>query len=58
MPVFPDAPKKQAAQGPDQKVMGPRETLRGGIPGAVLEPLVRSWSHFVGIHRQKLTQAL
>ena len=36
----------------------PRETLRGGIPGAVLEPLVRSWSHFVGIYRQKLTQAL
>ena len=36
----------------------PRETLRGGIPGAVLEPLVRSWSHFVGIYRQNLTRAL
>ena len=36
----------------------PRETLRGGIPGAVLEPLVRSWSHFVGIYRQKLTRSL
>ena len=36
----------------------PRETLRGGIPGAVFEPLVRSWSHFVGIYRQKLTSSL
>jgi len=32
---------------------GPREALCGGIPGSFLEPLVRSWSHFVGIYRQK-----
>ena len=30
----------------DPQGVAPRETLRGGIPGAVLEPLVRSWSHF------------
>jgi hypothetical protein len=35
-----------------------QKALRGGIPGAVLEPLVRSWSHFVGIYRQKLTGLL
>ena len=29
-----------------------------GIPGAVLEPLVRFWSHFVGIYRQNLTRSL
>ena len=33
----------------------PQKALSGGIPGAVLEPLVWSWSHFVGIYRQKLT---
>jgi hypothetical protein len=37
---------------------GPRKPLRGGIPGSFLEPLVRSWSHFVGIYRQKLTRSL
>ena len=42
----------------DTETLIPRETLRGGIPGAVLEPLVRSWSHFVGIYRQKLTRSL
>ena len=35
----------------------PQKAHRGGIPGAVLEPLVRSWSHFVGIYRQKLTKS-
>ena len=30
----------------------PREALRGGIPGSFLEPLGRSWSHFVVIYRQ------
>ena len=30
----------------------PREALRGGIPGSFVEPLVRSWSHFVGIYRK------
>ena len=37
---------------------GPQKALCGGIPGAVLEPLVRSWSHFVGIYRQKLTRSI
>ena len=36
----------------------PREALRGGIPGSFLEPLGRSWSHFVGIYRKKLTRSL
>ena len=27
------------------------------IPGAFLEPLVRSWSHFVGIYRQNLSKS-
>jgi len=36
----------------------PQKALCGGIPGAVLEPLVRFWSHFVGISRQKLTWSL
>jgi hypothetical protein len=34
----------------------PQKALCGGIPGAFLEPLGRSWSHFVGIYRQKLTR--
>ena len=37
---------------------GPQKALRGGIPGSFLEPLGRSWSHFVGIYRQKLTRSL
>ena len=36
----------------------PQKALCGVIPGAVLEPLVRFWSHFVGIYRQKLTRSL
>ena len=36
----------------------PQKTLRGGIPGSFLEPLARSWSHFVGMHCQKLTTLL
>ena len=31
----------------------PREALRGGIKRSFLEPLGRSWSHFMGIYRQK-----
>ena len=27
------------------------------IPGAVVEPLGRSWSHLVGIYRQKFTES-
>ena len=37
---------------------GPQKAVCGGIPGSFLEPLVRSWSHFVGIYRQKLTRSL
>ena len=36
----------------------PQKALCRGIPGAVLEPLVRFWSHFVGIYRQNLTRSL
>ena len=36
----------------------PQKALSGGIPGSFLEPLGRSWSHFVGIYRQKLTRSL
>ena len=36
----------------------PRKPLCGSIPGSFLEPLVRSWSHFRGIYRQKLTRSL
>ena len=36
---------------------GPQKALSGGIPGAVLEPLGRSWSHFWGIYRQELTKS-
>ena len=35
----------------------PQKALRGGIPGAVLELLGLSWSHFVGIYRQKFTKS-
>ena len=36
----------------------PQKALRGGVPGAVLEPLGWSWSHFVSIYRQNLTRSL
>ena len=36
----------------------PQKALSGGIPTSFLEPLGRSWSHFVGIYRQKLTRPL
>ena len=36
----------------------PRKPLCGGIPGSFLEPLVRYWSHFVGIYRQNLTRSI
>ena len=42
----------------EQLLEVPQKALCGGIPGAVLEPLVRSWSHFVGIYRQKLTRSM
>ena len=35
----------------------PRGALRGGIPVSFLEPLCRSWSHFVGIYCQKFTKS-
>jgi hypothetical protein len=36
----------------------PQRALCGGIPSSFLEPSLRSWSHFVGIYRQKLTRSL
>ena len=36
----------------------PQKTLCGGIPGSFLEPLARSWSHFVGTYCQKLTNSV
>ena len=36
----------------------PREALCGGITVSFLEPLCRSWSHFVGIYRPKLTRSV
>ena len=45
-------PARQSRDGDPQKA------LCGGIPGAVLEPLVRFWSHFVGIYRQNLTRSI
>jgi len=45
----------RSAQGGRHK---PQKALDGGIPGSFLEPLGRSWSHFVGIYRQKLTRSL
>jgi len=35
----------------------PQKALRGGIPDPYLEPLTRSWSHFVGVYCQKLTES-
>ena len=35
----------------------PQKALCGGIPGSFLEPLARSWSHFVGTSCQKLTHS-
>ena len=36
----------------------PQKAPCGGIPDPFLEPLTRSWSHFVGVHRQILTTSL
>ena len=36
----------------------PQKALCGGIPDPFLEPLTRSWSHFVGVYRQILTMSL
>jgi len=36
----------------------PQKALCGGIPDPYLEPLTRSWSHFVGIYCQNLTDSL
>ena len=35
----------------------PQKALSGGIPCPFLEPSARSWSHFVGIYRQRLTKS-
>ena len=36
----------------------PQKALCGGLPDPYLEPLTRSWSHFVGIYCQKLTDSV
>ena len=36
----------------------PQRALCGGIPSPFLEPSPRSWSHFMGIYRQKMTRSL
>ena len=36
----------------------PQKDLRGVIPDPYWEPLTRTWSHFGGIYRQKLTESL
>ena len=36
----------------------PQRALCRGIPSSFLEPSLRSWSHFVGIYRQKLTRSV
>ena len=41
-----------------KSISHPQKTLRGGIRGSFLEPLARSWSHFVGTHCQKLTNSV
>ena len=43
------------SEGSNQVLCGatPQKALRGVIPCSFLEPLGRSWSHCVGIYRQK-----
>ena len=41
-----------------QAVPLPQKAVCGGIPGSFLEPLARSWSHFVGTYCQKLTNSV
>ena len=36
----------------------PQKALCGGFSCPFLEPLARSWSHFVGIYRQNLTRSV
>ena len=43
---------------PAARRRNPQKALRGGIPRSFLEPLGRSWGHFVGIYRQKITRSL
>ena len=52
------SPRGRAVSYVQDNPVSPQKALRGGVPGAVLEPLGRSWSHFVGIYRQKLTRSL
>ena len=52
-------PPQPSAPNPCPKKLNlkPQKAFREGIPGAVLEPLGRSWSHFVGIYCQKFTKS-
>ena len=40
-----------------ERVQGSTPGPSNPIPGSFLEPLVHSWSHFVGIHRQILSKS-
>ena len=42
------------ARGAERGRPESRKALRGGIAESFLEPLCRSWGHFVGIYRQKI----
>ena len=42
----------------DWAAMAPQKALREGITVSFLKPWCRSWSHFWGIYRQKLTRSL
>ena len=43
------------AQVPTRGGAYPQKALRGVIPCSFLEPFARSWRHFGGIYRRKLT---
>ena len=49
-----DVAEARSALGVGFRSQGPQKALCGGIPDPYLEPLTRTWSHFVGIYRQKL----
>ena len=64
----PDTPQGVSVRGDPNRVINkvssfevcqdPQKALRGGIPRSFLEPSGRSWIHFVGNYRQKLTRSL
>ena len=50
-------PHKETPLNVRHRAVYPQKALCGGIPGSFFEPVARSWSRFVGIHRQKLTKS-